>query len=534
MACGLCPASHGRRAGWLIVLALTAALAEAPAALGAQHKAGKPAHARSAQAATPIPDATGPIRITKTSRPFTVEGVDLASNGYKLDEYFVSGKANIYDWGADGNAAHPHVRTAGAPYTTRIVVRRPVKPRAFSGNVWVELNNPSRNYDVELEWPTAHDKFMRDGDIHVAVTVKPVSIAALKRFDAKRYAPLSMDNPLPPSQQTCGSLPGDPGYNENTSKLYENGLAWDIVSQVGALLRSHGKGNPLDGYPVKELYATGVSQTAFYLNTYVADFASAARLANGDPVYDGVASVSGAGRATPINQCVAATAATDPRTALPKGHVPFMRIDSQSEPFSLGGYPTRRGDSDAADDPYRMYEMAGTAHGWSDIYNYQPPFEDIAAAGGVPVTFVGCAEDKWNSLPRQFIEPAMLANLERWVTDGVRPPHEAEPLRVLDAATAQFATDALGNVLGGVRSPYVDVPVATYYNLATATAPGGFCSLFGHEVAFTSVTLQSLYHSHQDYVAKVRASVAQMLRGRWVEPEEAREIVEQARYRAVP
>jgi hypothetical protein len=74
------------------------------------------------------------------------------------------------------------------------------------------------------------------------------------------------------------------------------------------------------------VFATGASQTAFYLNTYAANFASSARL--------------------------------------------------------------------APDDPFRMYEMAGTAHGWSDIYNYQPPFEDIAAAGGVPVTFVGCAEAK--------------------------------------------------------------------------------------------------------------------------------------------
>jgi alpha/beta hydrolase family protein len=536
MARALRPASRARRAGCLVLLGVLGAVAAGPSTALAAHRAHHKGHARGAQSATPVPDATGPIPITSTSRPFTVEGVDLGASGYTLDEYFVSGQANVYDWGADGKASTPRVRTPGAPYTTRMVVRRPVKPHAFSGNVWVELNNPSRGYDVELQWPSVHQKFLRDGDIVVSFTAKPISVAALKRFDAKRYAPLSMANPLPPSQQTCGSLPGDPGYDENTSKLYENGLVWDMTSQIGALLHSRGKGNPLNGYHVKDVFLTGESQTGFFVNTYAANFASAAHLGDGGPAYDGIVSVSGAGRTTPINQCVPATAPDDPRSALPKGHVPFMRIDSQSEPFTLGGYATRRADSDAPDDPYRMYEIAGAAHGWADIYNYQPPFADIAAAGGVPVSFSGCVEDKWNSLPRQFFEPAMFKNMERWVIDGQRPPREAEPLRVVNGGTPQaaFQFDQFGNALGGVRTPYVDVPLATYYDWATAKAPGGFCTLFGHEVRFTSAVLEGLYHSHQDYVAKVTASVDQLLRGRWVEPAEAQDIINQAKYQTVP
>ena len=41
------------------------------------------------------------------------------------------------------------------------------------------------------------------------------------RFDAERYGRLSMANPLPPDQQTCGTLPDDPNYDANLSKLYE-------------------------------------------------------------------------------------------------------------------------------------------------------------------------------------------------------------------------------------------------------------------------------------------------------------------------
>jgi hypothetical protein len=543
MAGGLGHVRSGRSVGWVAAVVLLFAAALPSAALAAQRGDGprqdaqrpdrhRPPHGGGPGngTATPIPDVNGPIPITASSRPFVVEGIDLAASGFTLDEYFVSGKANVYDWGTDGSATTPRVRTANAPYVTRMVVRRPQDRRKFSGNVWVELNNPSRNYDVEVEWPAVHQKFLRDGDIVVAITVKPVSIAALKRFDAQRYGPLSMANPLPPAQQACGSLPGQPGYDENASKLYENGLSWDIISQIGALLQSRGSDNPLRGYDVKEVFATGESQTGFYLNTWAANFAPQARQANGRPVYDGLLSVSGAGRTTPINQCATATGPNDPRSLLPKGHVPFIRLDSQSEPFTLDGYPTRRADSDAPDDPYRMYEIAGAAHGWSDIYNYQPPFADIAAAGGVPVSFTGCVEAKWNGLPRQFIEPAAFTNMEAWVREGRQPPHEASPLQVLDPSQDTFATDEFGNVLGGLRTPYVDVPITTYYDWATASQPGGFCTLFGHEVPFTSAALEALYVNHQDYVAKVTASVQQMLSDRWIYPPEAQDIIQEARY----
>jgi hypothetical protein len=483
-----------------------------------------------------IPTVTGPIPISATSRPFTVEGVDLAEHDYTLDEHFVAGTANVYDWGADGKAPTPQVRTADAPYTTRIVVRRPVDPESFSGNVWVELNNPSRNYDVELEWPAAHRKFLRDRDVHVALTVKPVSIAALQRFDAERYAALSMANPLAPEQQSGGTLPGEAGYDENESRLYENGLCWDIISQIGALVREPGATGVLPGYGVRRVFATGVSQTGCFLNTWAAGFEPTARLADGRPVYDGIVSVISAGRTTPINQCVEATAADDPRSALPTGHVPFMRIDSQSEPLTLGGFARRRADSDAPDDPYRSYEIAGSAHGWSDIYNAQPPFADILAAGGEVLSFAGCVEDRWNSFPRQLVEPAMLANMERWVAEGFMPPRQSEPLRVRGGGTpdAAFETDEHGNALGGVRSPWVDVPVATYVDWATDREPGGFGELLGHEIRFASAKLETLYPSNRDYVAQVRAAVARMLDGGWVEPADAAAIVEQARYTAVP
>src|ERR1051325_4968789 len=78
-------------------------------------------------AATPLPKVIGPIAVTATSYPFgaadhTVIPQDLKSLGYLEEEFLISGAANVYDW-AEGPGS---VRVPDAPYTTRVLVRRPI------------------------------------------------------------------------------------------------------------------------------------------------------------------------------------------------------------------------------------------------------------------------------------------------------------------------------------------------------------------------------------------------------------------------
>src|SRR5688572_18813057 len=98
-----------------------------PAEIGAQAPSG----------ATSIPTASGPIPVTADSYPqMTVKRiqqvVDLDAAGYVEEEFFVSGTGNAYDWAQDGSLS---VLASGLPYTTRIMVRRPVNASRFSGNV---------------------------------------------------------------------------------------------------------------------------------------------------------------------------------------------------------------------------------------------------------------------------------------------------------------------------------------------------------------------------------------------------------------
>ena len=200
-----------------------------------------------------------------------MEPIDLAKRGYLEEEYFIEGTARTLEWPAAGRLEE----VARGPYVTRILIRRPKNPRKFSGTVVVEPLNPSIRYDLPLIWGSSHEHFLRHGDVWVGVTVKPVAIAALKEFDRKRYARLGFPNPLPPDR-TCGQerLPMPRGgLPPESSPATENGLMWDALSQVGALLKSHNAANPLKGLAVDRLYMTGDSQSG----GFVLDYAEAIR-----------------------------------------------------------------------------------------------------------------------------------------------------------------------------------------------------------------------------------------------------------------
>jgi hypothetical protein len=122
-----------------------------------------------------------------------------------------------------------------------------------------------------------------------------------------------------------------------------------------------------------------------------------------------------------------------------------------------------------------------------------------------------------------------MANLGRWVRFGV-PPRPAPRLAI--AADGSLVRDAHGNATGGIRTPSVDVPVATITGLRNAG--GTFCSLFGTTTPFDAATLASLYPTHDRYVrAFARAALRSVVHG-WLLPTEANHFTSAARQLAVP
>src|SRR5262245_36676517 len=156
-----------------------------------------------AQTAVTPAKAVGPLQTDKDDFPFLQANrvqavVDLPKLGYVEEEFIVSGTANVYEWTPDG----VKVKAPNAPYTSRILIRRPANAAKFSGNVIFETFENARSFDWAFLWAASHDYFIEHGDAWVGLTHNPQAIDSLKKFNAKRYASLSMANPTP--NETCG------------------------------------------------------------------------------------------------------------------------------------------------------------------------------------------------------------------------------------------------------------------------------------------------------------------------------------------
>jgi hypothetical protein len=478
-----------------------------------------------ASAAIPLPTVVGPLPVSEESYPFGAAAhqmvpQDLSERGYVEEEYLVSGQANVYEWPATGPAT---VRTAGAPYTTRVLIRRPAKRTRLSGNVVVEMLNPSNLFDLNIGWAISGEHFMRNGDVWVGITSKPVAIEALKNFDPERYASLSFANPLPLND------PRNCQVNAPDTRETERGLIWDIYTQVGAWVRSKAASNPLAygqgtrrAVDVEKVYGFGYSQTGGYLINYINAIHPLATAANGGtPVYDGylvtVAGGAFAG-AYPINQCVPAPPASDPRRQIRNVGVPVIQIMSQSD--YLSGIGSRRPDSDTPPDLFRHYEMAGAAHATPDELYYSAKPEDIVAAGrNVPP--LECNEGPRSRFPNSIHFNAAFQNLDLWVRDGVAPPSVDDIL----VENGQPVLDEFGNVIGGLRSPYVDVPTSTWHGTATGAS---FCFIAGWEEPFSQELLDELYPTQGAYVRAVQRNVRELVADRLLTRADGQRLIREA------
>jgi hypothetical protein len=499
-------------------------------------------------AAVPLPTVTGPIPVTAQSYPFnaashTTIPQDLTLFGYVEEEYFVSGLANVYDLNTAGTVI---VRTAHAPYSTRILVRRPARLRKFSGTVIVELLNPTARFDLDIQWQLSRGYFLAHGDCWVGITSKPVAVKALKHFDPQRYAPLSWANPLPPAL-TCPD-PYSPFQPTDTTPATENGLVWDIMSQVGALLKKSSllpPNHPLHGFSVKRVFATGYSQTGGFLVTYINFIRplATAHLDNGEPVYDGYLIGDGDARHTPLNQCAVLLPLDDPRWIIQPRSEPVISVVTQTtESIVSINRISRRPDSDWPGDRYRRYEVPGASHLSQRQIDLSPSLEDKARTGVAPAAqnCIETAQYGRSDFPLEYIMNGAFANLDAWVRDsrwGIVPPPRA-PRIILDTISHLPVLDGYGNATGGVRTPYLDVPVATYYAQSHAADDMStfMCELTGYKVPFDASLLRQLYpHDcffglrNCSYVRRVRNAVNALVSNRFITADDGDRIKSEAR-----
>jgi hypothetical protein len=483
----------------------------------------------------PLPQTTGPLPETSTNYAWDAAAhgltpINLAQYGYVEQEYLMKGTANVYS----GTTGEPLTVNASGPYETRILIRRPANPAQFSGRVIVELINPTSDYDVDIMWAADHDYFMSRHDIYVGISIKPVVLQAMQTFNPKRYAGLSMANPDP--SNTC----------PQGSTTTETGLAWDMISQLGALLKSKNAANPLANEKVKDVYLTGYSQSGGYMITYINDIVPHFALAGGKPIYDGYLIGSGYGftELAPINQCATPAVPGTPGSpdepgveqfvVHPPANAPVIDFQTLSDSYSFFGWAGEQEDSNTPTDRYMLYQMPGASHIWAEQVAYTPGGAELVAAGYPANDWQDeCLDTNLNPFPLQYFMDAGFDNLDRWVNQGKPPPY-APLIDAVGAGTpaATIVDDQYGNALGGLRNPYVDVPIGTYYG----TTPGsGTCELlWGHWTPFSESQLEQLYPTHADYVQEVTDDTDSLLAQGLVTSVDAGAIIAQARSADVP
>jgi Alpha/beta hydrolase domain len=435
---------------------------------------------------------------------------DLAALGYDAVEFFVSGTAARYtptaELGPDG--CWPVKPSGAGDYATRIVVVKPTDPAQFNGTVLVEWLNVSGGIDAPAVWFMAHREIVRSGYAYVGVSAQQVGVEggvnlmgidmSLKSQNPTRYAPLSH--------------PGD-------------AFSYDIFSQIGHLVRDGMLGELRPPHVV----ALGESQSALFMTTYVNAVDPLAQVYDGFLVHSRFAAAAPLDNSSIFDESLANT----PQAARfnPGLRVPVVAVITETDLFGgirSGYYLARQPDNDRL----RVWEIAGTAH--ADNYTIlvapidsgSAPVSDIVAAYAPTDMLMGQKlQHCINFAPQHhYVLQAALSQLCRWVRTGEPAPSGAD-IELTDTDPPEPVLDAIGLATGGIRTPWVDVPVARTSGIGGAESV--MSAIFGSGELFDAATLNRLYPGgREDYLERFIASLDTSIQSGFILPADRAEIIE--------
>jgi hypothetical protein len=451
------------------------------------------------------------VSVMEGNPPLLIPAYPLESVGYAEQEFLVEVMARSFtltgERTADGRWSAK--QDAEAPYVTRILVRRPVDPAAFSGTVAVEWNNVSAGMDVSPDWSLLQRDLTGRGHIWVGVSAQKAGIDGGGMVEGLHLKILAPDR---------------------YGRLQHPGDAWsfDIFSQVGALLRSLSAA-ALGVTGVERLIALGESQSAFFLVTYINAVDQEAQVFDGFFVHGrGASGVSlgGAWRSSrQLDDEVGSVLRAVPERIRDDARVPVVVLQSETDVVMLGGGAPAQPDGEHL----RLWEMAGTSH--VDTYTLFAAAADdgrLAPAAFAelmkPTTEVmfGTTDSPVNAGPQQhYIGQAALDALVAWAAGGPVPPQA--PRLELDA-DQHLVPGEHGIARGGIRTPWVEVPTATLSGLGQSG--DGFAVLAGRTDLFDRQTLARLYPGGRaDYLDRFAASLDATIAAGFLRPEDRAEIL---------
>ena len=444
------------------------------------------------------------IPVNPSDYPFASAAryLNLEAYGYRETEYYMDGTANVYQ--SVGNTGEVEIRYRDAGYRNRLIVRAPEDAGQASGNVVVEIINPTSFMEIDRMWILGYQKFLRDGDIYVGITSKPNTIAKMVEFNEARYGCLSWKNPteempFPFSMeeiQKRGILP-------DIDIHYEPGLFWDMLTDLAWLLRGDDDRNPLRAVAHRHLYLTGWSQSACYLFRYLNSFAYRDEVKRDSRVFDGYLAGGGVRNLiVPVNQYEAAMDYDFRLKRVEHVEQPYISVQTESENSAWDAFRTRRADSDYPGFLYREYEVTGASHDTMFSYvDYYRGDEDLKRINHLPV-YAG-EHAAGNDYPSWILFGAAFRNLFRWVREGAGPGHCE---RIPVDGRGENRKDVFGNTRGGLRTCLLNYPTGRYHITSTIPKGQSFLDpesekdpLFGYQEAFSPAFLKELYGSLAHY-----------------------------------
>ncbi len=449
----------------------------------------------------------------------------LKDYGYEQVEYFYGGTANAYvntsEMNPDGKW-EVEVKES-APYKTRMVIYRPTDMSKFNGTVAMEWFNVTAAMDTAAEWLMVHTELIRRGYIYVGVSAQAIGIEGGEPpLPTPVNFPMNLKT-IAPRRYKSLSHPGD-------------SFSYDIFAQAAQAIR-HPKGiSPLGDTKIERLIAIGESQSATRLNTFINAFGKHTDLFDGYFVHSRLGMIEDFGGASaplsePPQAHITAPEVVTFRDDMDK---PVMNVQTETDLFVLGAYTCRQPDNEN----YRLWEIPGAAH--SDLYTMKTGMtakgEELQAdilIDNKPNPVIKCPEPLSAGPQHHFVSKAALAALNTWLKDGIAPP--TAPRIEVNAAGDDVVVDEFGNAVGGIRTPYGDVPAARFSGRNSRVDDGeDICFLFGETELFDKATLQSLYSDHNDYVSKVAASAQEAVEKGFLLPEDAELIIKSAEKSDIP
>jgi hypothetical protein len=454
-----------------------------------------PASAASIEVSSPIPPETttspgvGPATITgpipSTAKPgdpshnyvFYSTPFDLRKVGYEEEEFFISGTATRFNSNPTTAQQTQAATPMGMmPYTTRIVVRRPIHPSRSAHTAVVDWQNVTAGHDIDTEWGTSGDFFVHNGWTWIGASVQRVGVngatagatakLGLKQWNPTRYASLDLTN---------------------GGTVLDDSQSFDVYTQIGELAKGTGRGNPLAELRIDKVFAGGASQSGRFLGVY---YNTVQTLAN---VYDGF------------------LFALSDSSLPPRGNVgtKAIRVFTENDIIRGAAVPSQTVPDSAV---LRTWEIAGASHvpayaTNTDPTNFRSTLGGIQTREFGPAAPLQCTNPGPSQVESWAVFHAAYAALDAWVRFGIAP-RPAQPLAVINSTPpASLARDVNGIAEGGVRLPDVEVPVGLNdgsNSPANLTNPlNVFCVLWGTHRDFTQDQLDALYRNIVDYRIQV-------------------------------